>query len=329
MATEIIEYSKVEAALDELRSTYGTVPDPSTDEGYNACKIGAKAVGKYRIELEKKRKEIKAPALERCKMIDSEAKRIHEELAKIEDPLKLAYKKIDEERKERERIRQEKLTQKIEDIKSMPLRAVSMKSDEVSVLIDELEKNDCSEGFYERTPEALKERSIALDSLSNMFKEKVIQEKQAEEAAKQAAELEELRKLKAEQEAKEREEQIKKEAAAQAEREKIAAEERAKQLEKEKAEAEERAKQAEIEAQKRAEEAAEQARQQEIERQKVEEQAEKKRLEKLEANKRHVGKICKEAKICLMKIKGVDEELAKEIVKMIAKGEVDNVSINY
>lgn len=260
-------------------------------------------------------------------MIDSEAKRIHEELAKIEDPLKLAYKKVDNEKKERERIKQEKISEKIESIKSMLVRAVSMNSDEISKLIEELECNDCSEGFYERTAEALKERSRVLDSLSSMFKEKVIQEKQAEETAKQAAELEELRKLKAEQEAKEREEQLKKEAAEQAEREKEEAEEKARQLEIEKAEAEERARRIEEEAKKKAEEAAELARKQEVERQEAERKAEKERLKKLEANKRHAGAVRREIKEHIMAECAIDESLAKKVVMSLMK--THRVTINY
>ncbi len=56
----------------------------------------------YRTALETLRKEIKAPALERCRLIDDEAKRITAELLKIEEPIDTAIK-AEEQRKEEEK----------------------------------------------------------------------------------------------------------------------------------------------------------------------------------------------------------------------------------
>lgn len=75
--------------------------------------------------------------------------------------------------------------------------------------------------------------------------------------------------------------------------------------------------------------AEEDATQREIERQTQIKKEEVEAQQKLEDNKKHVGKICGQAKVCLMKNKAINEKLATEIVKMIAKGQIENVSINY
>lgn len=55
-----------------------------------------------RTSLEAKRKELKAPALERSRLIDSEAKRIESEIRSLEDPID-ALITAEEQRRERER----------------------------------------------------------------------------------------------------------------------------------------------------------------------------------------------------------------------------------
>lgn len=145
----------------------------------------------------------------------------------------------------------------------------------------------------------------------------------------------------------ERDDQIAKEAKAQAEKEKLEAESKAKQAEldkiaiQEKAErdakvAKERDKQAKINAanaekQRLADvkQAKEDATQREIERQAKIKEEEKKAQEKIERNKRHIGKIRKEAKLDLMEILGVEEKLAVSIVMAITKKLISNLSINY
>lgn len=105
--TAIQEYSQTEAALAELRERYaGATYDVTTAEGMEAAREARREVKGYRVELEKTRKEIKAPALEHCRLIDAEAKRITEELRKLEDPIDAQIKE-EEARKERER--QEKI----------------------------------------------------------------------------------------------------------------------------------------------------------------------------------------------------------------------------
>jgi chemotaxis protein histidine kinase CheA len=327
--SKIKEYDPIEAGLSELSRKYSVVHDVTTKEGYEQCKKDAREVGKYRISLEAVRKEIKGPALERCKDIDAEAKRIQAEIAKVEEPLKEAYKAIDEKKKIAEQERIDKIESKIEDIKSYVDRSYSANSNDLSVFIEIVDSIDCTEGFYEFTKQALIARNETLEHLNRALKQVIQKENDDKRRAEEQAELEELRKIKAEQEEKER--QLENERREIEHQKELA--EQAKQAELDKIEAEKRAqeaaKQAEIDKKLAEEAAAEKAKQAEIERQEREKQAEIEAKRKLEENKRHVAKICGQAKKSLMKIDGVDESLAKAIVQAIAKKEIANVTVNY
>ncbi len=77
MTTEIVEYNATRTALAALNQTYkGIIFDVSTAKGMDEAKNARADIKRYRTELEKKRKEIKEPALNRCVLIDSEARRI-------------------------------------------------------------------------------------------------------------------------------------------------------------------------------------------------------------------------------------------------------------
>ena len=88
MTTTIQEYSATESALADLAQRFkGVVFDVTTKQGMEDAKKGRAELRTYRTDLEKMRKEIKAPALLRCNQIDSEAKRITLELESLEDPI--------------------------------------------------------------------------------------------------------------------------------------------------------------------------------------------------------------------------------------------------
>ena len=159
---EIKEYTKTEAALADLRSRYdGIVWQVATTKGMDEAKKARAEVRGYRTDLEKLRQEIKAPALERCRLIDDEAKRITAELRSIEDPID-AVIKAEEERKdaekaERERIEAERVAAiraKIAAIVALPSKHVMTVSDELLSVIDMMEEPTLDE-FAEFTGEAL------------------------------------------------------------------------------------------------------------------------------------------------------------------------------
>ena len=175
MNTEIKEYTKTEAALADLRSRYdGIVWQVATTKGMDEAKKARAEVRGYRTDLEKLRQEIKAPALERCRLIDDEAKRITAELRSIEDPID-AVIKAEEERKaaekaERERIEAERVAAiraKIAVIVGLPSKHVMTVSEELLAVIDTLEEPTLDE-FAEFTGEALQAFAATYEQMQQL-----------------------------------------------------------------------------------------------------------------------------------------------------------------
>jgi len=101
MNTQIAEYSATAAALADLTDIYkGVVYDVATTKGMAEAKEGRKELRTLRVDLEKMRVSIKAPALERCRLIDAEAKEITAQLVALEDPIDAQIKA--EENREKE-----------------------------------------------------------------------------------------------------------------------------------------------------------------------------------------------------------------------------------
>ncbi len=107
MNLQIKEYNETAAALAVLRKKYCTVFDVQTPKGLAAAREARTEVRGYRVALEKLRVEIKAPALERTRLIDAEAKRITAELLAIEEPIDAAIK-AEETRKAEEKAAKER-----------------------------------------------------------------------------------------------------------------------------------------------------------------------------------------------------------------------------
>lgn len=100
---QIQEYSQTAAAIAILRQKYGNVSFAvATTKGMDAARQARAEVKGYRVALEKLRVELKAPALERTRLIDAEAKRITAELLAIEEPIDQQIK-AEEQRKEEEK----------------------------------------------------------------------------------------------------------------------------------------------------------------------------------------------------------------------------------
>jgi colicin import membrane protein len=283
MTTEIAEYSPTEAALADLRQRYGKVVfDVTTTKGMDLARKGRSEIKGYRVALEAKRVEIKAPALERCRMIDAEAKRITAELVALEDPID-ALIKTEEQRKEREKAEKERIER--ERIESIQLRIAAISAEPgvlaglpaaalaEAIMLAEVEEIDDS--FAEFKPQALIAQHNALAKMREMHAAAVAQEA---EQARLIAEREELARLRAEQEQREAQERAR--VAAQA---KADAEARAK------IEAEERAARERIEAQERAARAAIDADQAEARKRQAEEDARlKAERDRIEAERREV-----------------------------------------
>lgn len=338
--TAIAEYTATEAALADLRTKYEAVVYDVTDpKTMKLAKEARAEIKGYRVALEKCRVEIKAPALERCRAIDADAKRITAELLALEEPID-AQIKAEETRKEREKAAAEEaerqrvaaINARFDAIKALPTQAAGQSSDGIRALIADAEAIDPATFPADLQAAAIYEQRLAVNGLRAELDRAVVREAEAAELQRlraAAAEVEAERQRLAEQER----QRVADEAARAKAAEDIAAAERREQEAKEAAQR--AAEQAEIdkaeavrlaaERATREAEAREQARRDEEAR-----QAEAARIEaeRKAANVAHRRKINAAALAALVKA-GVPEDAAKAAIVAIAEGKVPNVCINY
>ena len=211
-SNEIAEYSATEAGLAELRARMANVHyDCTTVKGMVIAKADRAEVRGLRTGLENMRKQIKAPALAHCNLIDAEARRITTALLELETPidaqikareLVLENERIAREAAERDRINA--IHAKIAEMRGYHARAAMCRTAaQVDALLMELSRTSL-EGFEEFSAEA---GAVHLDSMKRveaMLVERHLQEQaaaklQAEQAAaaaqlaKERAELAEAR----------------------------------------------------------------------------------------------------------------------------------------
>lgn len=222
--TQITEYNQTAAALSELRSRFENVIFPvETTKGMKDATTARKELRELRVGLEKTRQQIKAPALERCRLIDAEAKDITAQLVALEEPID-AQIKAEEQKKEVEKQAREKaerervavIQARITGINGLIMDSANDTADQIQATIEELMAMPVEEAaFGEFVQDAQKAKDFALESLSAWY---VTVSGRETEAARMKAEAERLR---AEREAFERqqaEEERKREEVAAAER---------------------------------------------------------------------------------------------------------------
>ncbi len=287
--TPVAEYSATEAALSDLAARFkGVVYDVRTRDGMKDAVAARAELREYRVNLEKLRVEIKAPALERCRLIDAEAKRITSALVALEDPIDTVIKQ-ETSRKDQERIANEEriaaIQQSIADLNAIVPSMAGASSARLTARIAALQDYDVAEWAEEFLADAQKAHQSAIAALQQLHAGALAQEQAAaEETAKIAAERAELEVLRKEQQERARAEQAR------------IAEETRKRAEEEAAaraviEAEQRAARQRIEAEERA---ARQAREEQDRKARQEREAEETRLkaerEMLEAQRRELQK---------------------------------------
>lgn len=221
IVTEIAEYSQTAAALSDLRHRYaGVAFNVTTTKGMDEAKKARQEVKGYRTALEAKRKEIKAPALERCRLIDDEAKTITSALLELEEPIDQQIK-AEEARKEAEKAAKAEAERNrvarhhavIQYLRGIPADVASATAEEVLKALNELAALDITSSLEEFQGQAQLAKDETLDKLREMHASAVAHEaeqarikaEQEAEAARIAAERAELAKLRAEQEARDRE----------------------------------------------------------------------------------------------------------------------------
>ncbi len=306
MNTQIAEYSPTVAAMAELRNMYeNAVFDVTTPIGMAKAIAARRAIREPRIALEKLRKELKAPALKRARLIDAEAKELTAQLEALEGPID-AQIKAEEQRKadekaERERIEREKmaeLQQRVAKIRAIAVTCAGKSADEIAGYMGSLSDFEIDATFGQMQGEAHAAKAETLHTLGELWDRATAQEAEAERLRIEREALEAQRKAQEEQAEKDRAELAKlraeaeaRQAAAKAEMEKQMEEERQRvateRAEAEKARLAELARQQEIEQQAAAIRAQEEAKakairdaeQAEIDRQRAEIEEQRRKVE--------------------------------------------------
>ena len=243
MKTEIQAYSPTAAALAELRQKYEkAVFDTSTTVGMAKAVAARRELREIRVNLEKLRKELKAPALERSRLIDAEAKALTTQIEAMEEPIDKQIK-AEEERKaaekaERERIEREKLAAlqaRVADIRATAVKCVGETSNDIAGHIIILTRLEIDDTFGVMQGEAHIAKAETISTMRDMHAAALAQEAEAERLRIEREALEAQRKAQDEQVARDRaelaklrEEAAARQAAAKAEIEKQMEEERQK-----------------------------------------------------------------------------------------------------
>jgi colicin import membrane protein len=236
ITTELAEYSPVAEALTALRARYANVAFAlATTEGNKAAREARSVLVSLRTGLEAKRVELKAPTLERGRLIDAEAKRITAAILALEQPIDQQIK-ADEQRRAAEAEARRKAEQERIDghmaalgrIKGTPAQHAMSDSATVQAAIVAVQALEVGAGQWQEFAEhAAKARAEALDSLGALLAAAQAREAEAQRQAEERARLERVaaeQRAEAARLAAERAEQERQAAAAKAEQERQAAE---------------------------------------------------------------------------------------------------------
>jgi len=238
-ATDVVIYNITDAAIAEMESIYLCleITDIEDKEQFDAVHSARMTVKGKRVEVEKRRKELKADALAYGKLVDTEAKRITGKLEPIESHLDAEERKVTDEQKRikeiADRLEREMIDRRMESLLSF---GVNLPFFEVAAMDDGTFEMILTDAHvkYEAEQKRLAEEEAARKAESERL-EKVRKEQEAE-----AKRLEDIRKSSEEESRKERD-------AIAAERRKIEAEKTV--LEAEKAAEAQRKRQEEFEKQ--------------------------------------------------------------------------------
>lgn len=323
---KIAEYNETAAALAVLREKYCTVFAVTTTKGMDEAKKARAEVKGYRVALEKVRKEIKAPALERSRLIDEEAKRITAELLAIEEPIDQQIK-AEEQRKEEEKAAKARaeaarlaaIAARISALRNLVSPVANQPATTIETELEKVQKLELSETEYQEfMPDAIEALNEARKDLQAALNARLLYE--AEQARIKAEQEAEAARIKAEREELAKLREI--EAARQAEQARIEAESR--QAEEARLKVEREAQEAELKAKREAMEAElkaqreEQARQEQAARQARE--AEEARLKaEREEQARKDEEIRQQQAAETARLKAEQEEMERQRAELAAR----------
>lgn len=202
--TAVAEFDRVAAGLAALKEQYGgIVYEVHTTKGMEAAKAARAAIREPRYEIERIRKNAKAPIIALGKRLDSEAARITAELDKLESPVDEVIKR-EEARKEAEkqakieaeRKRFADLQERVAMLRGNTMLSASSAPELIAEHIADLERITVDDSFQEFRKQAEDAKAAGLARLRDLHAAAVAG---VAENARIMAEREELAKLRAEQ----------------------------------------------------------------------------------------------------------------------------------
>lgn len=209
MKKDLIEYDITTAAIEEMKKKYGgmKITDAKSDK---AVRTARTLVVSKRTAVEKKRKELKASAIEWGHKVDNEAKRICTLLLPLEEELKAEVKRVDDEieaKREEKRAKERERIEAIQDKINAIIRTQGIVHNVASSHIEErliiIKGMKISEDLYQEfTNEAIQAQKEAITALEEALKERLQFEKEEVERKAEAERLEAQRKEQAEAQAK-------------------------------------------------------------------------------------------------------------------------------
>lgn len=206
-----VQYPVSDLAIMEIRRTYEGAT-AGTKEGYELCRQGIAATRKLRGDVEKRRVDLKADALEWGHKVDREAKRLTGLLMEIEEPLKTSKQAVDDEKARKIREAEEAERAKVEaeakakrDAEEAALRA---EREALAAERAEMEQKQAAERHRIRAEQyAIEQERRKIEAAHEAERARLAAEQRAIDAERQRLErieFERLAKEKAEKEARER-----------------------------------------------------------------------------------------------------------------------------
>ncbi|MGM8939522.1 hypothetical protein ACS8E2_12600 [Psychrobacter glaciei] len=314
-----------QAAIEEIITKIETESrsitfDIETKEGQATCRSLAAKIASAKSTLDKAGKARKDEYTVTTKLIDADRNVVKDRLQKLQDEVRQPLTEL-EQREAQRKTQHEINLSMISDFTDLVGAHSSAISERITTLQDKVIGNE----WEEYKAEALESKDSVLKALRTEFE--MVKKREDEQA-----ELARLRAEQAQREQQEREARIAQEATAKA---KADAERQAQQIaqESERKERESKEREARLIAEKESAEL--RAKQQVIDAAKRERdaiEAERLEAERLEANrqanKKHRDAIFIQAKDDLM-ANGIDEETAKQVIKLIHVSKVSNVTIKF
>lgn len=188
------QFDPIIEQVQQIKAKGDFLPDCSNDKGYEASKrFVLDITTKARKALEARHKEVKAPFAKAVKDIDAKKNELMSLLKEIEEPHRLAYKKVDEEEKLKKQRFEEMLQKKIEELVSFRYSLEGLTVEELQDRLMSCGEIDTCEGFYHRELDATKARAESLSAIEEAIQRREAYDLEQEQNKKDREELARLR----------------------------------------------------------------------------------------------------------------------------------------